>query len=66
MLIEKLLEPEIHFFWLNLIASLVKLLYELDNIWEGIPWKSTQNKFKMIAMITSLKLEPKLLSSRLM
>ena len=25
------------FFWLNLIASLVKLLYKLDNIWGSIP-----------------------------
>ena len=54
------------FFWLNLIASLVKLLYKLDNIWGSIPWKTTQNRFKMIATLTSLKLEPKLLSSRVM
>ena len=25
------------FFWLNLIASLVKLLYKLDDIWGSIP-----------------------------
>ena len=50
------------FFWLNLIASLVKLLYKLDSIWG----KSHPNKFKMIATLSSLKLEPKLLSSRVM
>ena len=25
------------FFWLNLIASLVKILYKFDDIWEIIP-----------------------------
>ena len=25
------------FFWLNLIASLVKFLYKLDDIWGSIP-----------------------------
>ena len=25
------------FFWLNLIASLVKLAYKLDNIWGSVP-----------------------------
>ena len=25
------------FFWLNLIASLLKLLYKYDNIWGSIP-----------------------------
>ena len=54
------------FFWLNLIASLVKLAYKLDNIWRSIPWKTTQNRFKMIATLTSLKLEPELPSSRVM
>ena len=54
------------FFRLNLVASLLKLLYKLDDIWGSIPWKTTQNRFKMIPTITSLKLEPKLLSSRIM
>ena len=54
------------FFSINLVASLVKLLYKLDDIWGSFPWKTTQNRFKMIATITSLKLEPKLLSSRIM
>ena len=52
------------FFWLNSIASMVKLQYKLDNIWGSIPRKTTQNRFKMIATLNSLKLEPKLLSSR--
>ena len=33
------------FFWLNLIASPVKILYKFDDIWEIIPWKTTQNRF---------------------
>ena len=49
------------FFWFNFIAWLVKLLYILDHIWGSIPWKTTQNSFKVIA---TLKWEPKLLSSR--
>ena len=48
------------FFRLNLIVSLLKLLHKLDNIWGSIPRNTTQNRFKMIATITSLKLEPKL------
>ena len=47
------------FFLLNLIASLVRLLYKLDNIRGSIPRKTTQNRFKMIATLTSLKLRPK-------
>ena len=57
-------------YWWNLprlwFFMRVKLLYKLDDIWESIPWKATQKRFKMIAMITTLKLEPKLLSSRIM
>ena len=49
------------FFWLNLIASLVNLLYKLDDIWGSIPQNTTQKKG---ATLTSLRLEPKLLSSR--
>ena len=52
------------FFWLYLIAWLVKLLHKLDDIWGSILRKTTQNRFKMIATITSLKPEPKPLSSR--
>ena len=52
---EKLLKSEIHFFLLHLIASIVKLLHKLNDIWGSIPWKATQNRFKMIATITSLK-----------
>ena len=33
----KALRARNSFFWLNLIASLVKLLYKLDNIWGSIP-----------------------------
>ena len=47
------------FLLLNLIASLVRLLYKLDNIRGSIPRKTTQNRFKMIATLTSLKLRPK-------
>ena len=60
---QKALRVRNSFFWLYLIASLVKLLYKLD-IWGSILRKTTQNRFKMIATITSLKLEPKPLSSR--
>ena len=49
------------FFWLNLIASLVNPLYKLDDIWGSIPQNTTQKKG---ATLTSLRLEPKLLSSR--
>ena len=64
---EKPLEPENHFFFeLNLIASLVKLLYKLDQIWRSIPWETTQARFEMITTLTSLKVEPKLLSSKVM
>ena len=31
------------FFWLNLIASLVKLLYKLDNIWGEYSMKNQSN-----------------------
>ena len=62
----KALRARNSFFWLNLIASLVKLLYKLDYIWGSIPWKTTKNRFKMIATLTSLKLEPELLTSRVM
>ena len=41
----------------------MKLLYKLGDNWGSIPRKNTQNRFKMIATLTSLKLEPKLLSS---
>ena len=54
------------FFGLNLVASLVKILYKLDDTSGSMPWKITQNRFKMIATLTRLKLEPKLLSSRIM
>ena len=53
-------------FWLNIIALLIKLLYKLDGIWRSIPWKTTQNRFKIIATLTSLKQGRKLLSSRIM
>ena len=57
---QKALRARNSFSWLTLFASLVKLLYKLDNIWGSIPWKTTQNRFKMIATLTSLKLEPRL------
>ena len=57
---EKALRARNSFSWLTLFASLVKLLYKLDNIWGSIPLKTTQNRFKMIATLTSLKLEPRL------
>ena len=46
----KALRTRNSFLWLNFIASLVKLLYKLDDIWESIPWKTTQIllKFKII------------------
>ena len=62
----KVLRARNSFFWLNLITSLVKLLNKLDDVWGSIPWKITQNRFSKIATLTSLKLEPKLLSSRVM
>ena len=34
------------------IASLVKLLDKLDHMWRIIPWKATQNSFKMIPTLT--------------
>ena len=60
----KALRARNSFFWLNLIAPLVK--YKLDNICGSIPWKTTQNRFKIIATLASLNFEPKLLSSRVM
>ena len=57
---QKVLRARNSFSWLTLFASLVKLLYKLDNIWGSIPLKITQNRFKMIATLTSLKLEPRL------
>ena len=33
----KALRTRNSFLWLNFIASLVKLLYKLDDIWESIP-----------------------------
>ena len=57
---QKALRARNSFSWLTLFASLVKLLYKLDNIWGSIPLKITQNRFKMIATLTSLKLEPRL------
>ena len=54
------------FFWLNLISSLAKLLYKLDETWMSNPRKTTQNRFKIIATLTSLKLEPKLPSARVL
>ena len=50
------------FFRLNLIASLLKLLHKLGEYF----MKNHPNRFKMIATKASLKLEPKLLSSRIM
>ena len=61
---QKALRTRNSFFWLN-FASLVKLLYKLDNIWGSIPLKTIQNRFNIIATLASLKSVPKLLSSRL-
>ena len=34
------------------IAPLVEFLYKMDHILGNIPWKTTQNRFKMIPTLT--------------